>query len=184
MAAHLISIIVGIPLKGFGVVRQIPYSDGEYCRRSKCPELGLTPGLWGLPCNICGRCRASHRESGLSRVWGSDRGYGRSVASHHGRIRTAVTMKPGSQRRTRSYVVFSAGTRFGHPRREIVERYQEVQETMVATHRLRWGLNNMEYHDDLTTQKPVYVTKANGAIVMRTNGRMWQVECSLESGCY
>ncbi len=106
------------------------------------------------------------------------------VASHHGAHTHGSNHEAWITATNPQIVVFSAGSRYGHPRREVVERYQVAQETMVATHRLRWGLNNTEYHDGLTTQKPVYVTKANGAIVIRTNGRTWQVECSLEAECY
>ena len=106
------------------------------------------------------------------------------LASHHGAHTHGSNHEAWIAATNPQIVVFSAGTRYGHPRREIVERYQGVQDARVATHRLRWGLNNWEYQDDLTTQKPVYVTKTNGVIVIRTNGRTWQVECSLESGCF
>jgi competence protein ComEC len=106
------------------------------------------------------------------------------VASHHGAHTHGSNHEAWLTATNPQIVVFSAGNRYGHPRQEIVERYQVVQDATVATHRLRWGLNKTEYEEDLTTQKPVYVTKENGAIVIRTNGRTVQVECSLESECY
>lgn len=106
------------------------------------------------------------------------------LASHHGAHTHGSNHEAWITATNPQIVVFSAGTRYGHPRREIVKRYQAMQEPTVAPHRLRWGLTSTQYEDGLTTQKPVYVTNANGAIVIRTNGRTWQVECSLESGCY
>ncbi|MCA9420571.1 MAG: hypothetical protein KC592_06125 [Nitrospira sp.] len=106
------------------------------------------------------------------------------LASHHGAHTHGSNHEAWITATNPHIVVFSAGMRYGHPRREVVERYQAVQDVTVPAHRLRWGLSSTEYEEGLTTQKPLYVTKENGAIVIRTNGRTWRVECSLESGCY
>lgn len=106
------------------------------------------------------------------------------LASHHGAHTHGSNHEAWIEATNPQIVVFSAGTRYGHPRQEIVQRYQAVQTNTVATHRMRWGINSTEYEEGLTTQKPVYVTKENGAIVIRSNGQTWQVECSLEAGCY
>jgi len=49
-----------------------------------------------------------------------------------------------------------------------------MQDATVATHRLHWGLNSTEFEDGLTTQKPLYVTKENGAIVTAPMAGRWR----------
>lgn len=106
------------------------------------------------------------------------------LASHHGADTHGSNHDGWIAATNPQIVVFSAGIRFGHPRQEVVERYQVAQTSNVALHHIRWGVSNTEYEEHLPTQKPVYVTKENGTTVIRTNGQTWQVECSLEVGCY
>ncbi|HBP90826.1 MAG TPA: hypothetical protein DD706_24430 [Nitrospiraceae bacterium] len=106
------------------------------------------------------------------------------IASHHGADTHGSNHDGWIAAIKPQIVVFSAGNRYGHPRQEAVERYQVAQTSNVALHHIRCGESNTEYSEHLPTQKPVYVTKENGAIVIRTNGQNWQVECSLEVGFY
>jgi competence protein ComEC len=106
------------------------------------------------------------------------------LASHHGAHTHGSNHDRWIAATNPQIGVFSAGNRYGHPMQEVVERYQAAQTSTVGLHHIRWGISSAEYEERLPTQKPVYVTKENGAIVIRTDGRTWQVECSLESGCY
>lgn len=102
------------------------------------------------------------------------------AGSHHGSRTHQSNSAAWADTTAPNMTVFSAGTKFHHPRCEAVSRYRSHL-SATPEHRARCG-KSAEYDSYRTTQAE-FMTEANGTIVVTTNGNSpMQVHCNT-TGC-
>ncbi len=89
-------------------------------------------------------------------------------ASHHGASSHGSNGAEWIEATDPEIVVFSSGPRFGHPRCDVVARYDDALET-APSHPTHCG-DNLGFRRDNNTRLAKYVTATNGLIVITSDG--------------
>lgn len=104
------------------------------------------------------------------------------MASHHGASSHNSNSEVWADELSPDVVIYSAGTKYGHPRCRAVERYQSHIAT-VPRHRTICD-SNREGTNTETSIRAEYMTHTSGNIVITTNGQSpIQVYCEGDPNC-
>ena len=104
------------------------------------------------------------------------------TGSHHGASTKGSNGREWVLATSPDIVIYSAGTKFGHPRCKVTAR---LGKTLASTqpHNAICGESNTEYRSYIA-RKAEYMTRANGLITVTTNGKSpLLVHCEVGPGC-
>lgn len=83
-------------------------------------------------------------------------------------------------------VVFTTGTKFGHPRCAATDVYLVSPESRVRNagpHPMRCGIGGDAYGSQTSATRAVYSTRTNGTVVVDSNGSTYNITCSRAPSC-
>jgi len=104
------------------------------------------------------------------------------TGSHHGSNTHGSNGTPWASAASPDVIVYSAGTKFGHPRCTVTDRLDDSLAT-TNWHNAICGTSNSSFRN-FTSRRAEYMTRVNGAVTITTNGRSpLQVNCAIGPGC-
>ena len=104
------------------------------------------------------------------------------TASHHGASSQGSNSRDWAAATRPTVPVYSAGTKFGHPRCTAKNRLDDTL-AMVPKHNAICAKSSDDY-PEYPTQRAEYMTRVNSAITITTNGRSpLRLDCEVGTGC-
>jgi len=105
------------------------------------------------------------------------------TSSHHGARSYRSNNVKWIEHLAPKEVIYSSGTKHGHPYQEVVELYRETISRNVNPHSFWSATSKNSGYTTIASTRGEYVTELNGAVIITTDGETYSIECTIDENC-
>lgn len=99
------------------------------------------------------------------------------TSSHHGASSHESNDSDWATKTSPQVVIFSSGLSYKHPRKRVVQRYEESVFQDVNEHKMWWNPNKYGTTSTFDTTRALYATEVSGTILIETDGNEFDIRC-------